>query len=119
MYLMAAQEIEQGKTQMSGNLVFEDYTVDAMTLEMILQYLGIMLNCFKARKKPELETMALTIRSGNVKEYANITIDRGILDYRIVKEEKLNAAAKVKFREANRIFSVHLWIRMKIHWKKF
>lgn len=84
MYLTGAEEIELGGTAAGGILVFADDTVNAMKLEMILQYLGIMLDARKLEKDGKRLTMSASVTADGKTEYANIQAGRGILGYRMV-----------------------------------
>lgn len=87
MYLTAAAEIEAKKVsaraQNSAVLQFSDHTVLAMSLEMILQYLGIMYDIRQASGIEDKLTLSVTVTTGDKKEYAIVWADRAILGYRI------------------------------------
>lgn len=84
MYLTGAQEIEMDGTVVKGTLAFADDTINAMSLEMILQYMGIMLDSRKVEKDRKRLAMSVSVTTAKGTEYANIQVDRGILGYRIV-----------------------------------
>lgn len=103
MYLTAAQEVSAyrnpcKKADEISYLTFENDTINAMTLEMILQYMGIMLDSksFAKAYPSDPLTMQITVTekedaSGkdSSAKYARVTVNarRGVLDYRIVQEE--------------------------------
>ncbi len=86
MYLTGAQEIEMDGTVVKGTLAFADDTINAMSLEMILQYMGIMLDSRKVEKDRKRLAMSVSVTTAKGTEYANIQVDRGILGYRIVSD---------------------------------
>lgn len=97
MYLTGAREVALLKDSYNSNstashLEFDENTVNAMTLEMILQYIGIMLD--SRSLKEELGCGSLTIQikmtGSKATEYAKVSVkaDRGVLDYRILTEEE-------------------------------
>lgn len=114
MYLTGAQEIEQetgSDTQSEApHLSFPDDTVEAMTLEMILQYLGIMLDSrsFSAAFPKEHLTMQIAVTADDgSSEYANVAVDasRGVLHYRIVSSEmELDKFPKINVRGEKLMF---------------
>jgi len=105
MYLTGAQEIEFGGTMAGGTLAFADDTVDAMTLEMMLQYMGIMLDSRKLEKDGKRLTVAVSVTADKGTEYANVQIGRGILGYRIVTAaDGLGAGADITVRGSKRDF---------------
>lgn len=104
MYLTAAQEVSAycRSCENAGEipyLAFENDTVNAMTLEMILQYMGIMLDSKAFAKAYPSAPLTMQFIAGgtedaastNIKaEYAKVTVNarRGVLDYRIMQEEE-------------------------------
>lgn len=104
MYLTAAQEISTycRSCENAGEipyLAFENDTVNAMTLEMILQYMGIMLDSKAFAKEYPSAPLTMQFIAGgredaagtDIKaEYAKVTVNarRGVLDYRIMQEEE-------------------------------
>ena len=73
-------------TVVKGTLAFADDTINAMSLEMILQYMGIMLDSRKVEKDRKRLAMSVSVTTAKGTEYANIQVDRGILGYRIVSD---------------------------------
>lgn len=101
MYLTGASEVMAYSRNGNANrrtpsyLMFADDTVEAMSLEMILQYLGIMLDSRQVTR----DRFNLTISIEVDGEYANGTINHGVFDYRIVhSKETLNKTAKINIR---------------------
>lgn len=104
MYLTAAQEISTycRSCENAGEipyLAFENDTVNAMTLEMILQYMGIMLDSKAFAKEYPSAPLTMQFIAGGREdaagtdtkaEYAKVTVNarRGVLDYRIMQEEE-------------------------------
>lgn len=104
MYLTAAQEVSAyGRScENAGEipyLAFENDTVNAMTLEMILQYMGIMLDSKAFAKEYPSAPLTMQFIAGGTEdaagtdikaEYAKVTVNarRGVLDYRIMQEEE-------------------------------
>jgi len=104
MYLTAAMEILALKKSANSNepqeipyMVFTEETINAMSLEMILQYLGIMLNHTAVENNgiSEVTRWHITVTSEEKKEgekvditeYAVTSIQKGILYYRILGSE--------------------------------
>lgn len=87
MYLTAANEIDPDVTPPEAptpdRLRFNDDTVRAMTLEMILQYLGIMYDIRQAVDVEKPLTLRIVTGTGDKKEYAIVRADEAILGYRI------------------------------------
>ena len=89
MYLTGAFEVShQGQPggKKDGDvqyLEFADDTVKAMTLEMILQYMGIMLDSKAVDKARYERRIRITINGTGGFEYAAAYVYRGILGYRI------------------------------------
>lgn len=104
MYLTAAQEVSAycRSCENAGEipyLAFENDTVNAMTLEMILQYMGIMLDSKAFAKAYPSAPLTMQFITGGREdaagtdtkaEYAKVTVNarRGVLDYRIMQEEE-------------------------------
>lgn len=101
MYLTAAQEVLAycQPCEITGEipyLEFEDDTVNAMTLEMILQYMGIMLDSKAFAKAYPSDSLTMQViakgkeEEPEKSEYAKVTINakRGVLDYRIMQKEE-------------------------------
>jgi alkyl sulfatase BDS1-like metallo-beta-lactamase superfamily hydrolase len=100
MYLTGAQEISQYTGGGNGGLAktyleFPDSTIKAMSLEMILQYMGIMLDSRKVEAdgyRLAIEFIAATKPDGAStydRKYAIASINRGVLNYRIVDEKSV------------------------------
>lgn len=89
MYLSAAAEIDphdndQPAADVSANvLTFPPTTIRAMSLEMILQYLGIMLDSKKVEQEHFQLEMNVEVTNEEIREKAFVRVDRGILHYRI------------------------------------
>ena len=84
MYLTGAQEVTHPHMfDKLPPLVFDFTTIETMTLEMILQYLGIMLNGSKVAKDKYTLQMNISVRTGNTWEHATVEIRSGVLHYRI------------------------------------
>lgn len=104
MYLTAAQEVSAYGRPCENvgeipYLAFENDTVNAMTLEMILQYMGIMLDSKAFAKAYPSAPLTMQFIAGGREdaagtdtkaEYAKVTVNarRGVLDYRIMQEEE-------------------------------
>lgn len=113
MYLTGAQEIEQQAVSDTRSetrcLSFPDDTVEAMTLEMILQYMGIMLDSKSFAKAYPSAPLTMQFITGGTEdasstdrkaEYAKATVNarRGVLDYRILQEEEPEEAFMIHIK---------------------
>lgn len=104
MYLTAALEIAMPQNTEGGNaskhyLEFPDSTIQAMSLEMMLQYMGIMLDSRKVEADRYRLTMEITSQSeteNKGQEFAVVRIQRGVLHYRIVEEAQLTGKADIQ-----------------------
>lgn len=93
MYLAGAKEVTKYephcKMTESGPeyLQFDDDTINAMTLEMILKYMGIMLDSRAVEKDGYRRQFTIHLTDGNKYadggEYAAVYVYRGILGYRM------------------------------------
>lgn len=99
MYLSAAAEIDphdNNKPVIDPSkkiLTFPESTILAMSLEMILQYLGIMLDSKKVEDDSYLLEMSVEVTTGKTGEIretcekAFVRVDRGILHYRRIDDQ--------------------------------
>jgi len=93
MYLTAAQEVEDkdgfAPFPHEKYLNFEDETIKAMSLDMILQYMSIMLN-FKQPITGSCLLLAVSLDDDQNEEYAAVWYRNNILYYRIVGQEDIS-----------------------------
>ena len=91
MYLTAALEVEQDVIPELGNnyLEFSETEIHSLSLEMILQYMGIMLDGKRVEQYGSHKITANVLLT-DTNEFATIKINRGILHYRIVTKSELN-----------------------------
>jgi alkyl sulfatase BDS1-like metallo-beta-lactamase superfamily hydrolase len=98
MYLTGAKEVElipSPETE-PKYLKFNDDTINAMTLEMILQYFGIMFNgsAYDADNQPDtIMTFEITADNEIISESATAKAARGVLDYRIQNSASARSSA--------------------------
>jgi len=103
-YLFGAQELRQGMTAASGRALPNPYTLRAMSLDSIFDYLGVRLNADKAAGKAmavdwvfsdlgrryatTLDNCALTYLADRAREYsdATVTLGREVLNRLILGE---------------------------------
>jgi len=89
MYLTAAQEVEHDFSIPESSqryLHFAAETIQAMSLDMILQFMSIMLKFNQPYADPKL-LLAVNIEEENAKAYAVVWHRNNILHYRIITEE--------------------------------
>ncbi|MCL1990755.1 MAG: MBL fold metallo-hydrolase [Defluviitaleaceae bacterium] len=98
MYLTAAREVEDPLSFKNlPPLIFDPTTIASMTLEMILQYLGIMLNGSKVTTDNYQLQLAISVSTGQTREFATAEVRSGILHYRLT-HQLLNDKADVTIK---------------------
>lgn len=97
MYLTGAYELQKGVPS-STVFTLDDYTIDAMSLEMILQFMGIMLQNKNVEASGYNCKMNITLTDSKgieTGEFALAKVSRGILHYRLVPKNGLHEQANI------------------------